>query len=300
MKRVLFYALVAVVAGGSLAAEPTWAQKRGSDEGGRQKGDKEGRQGGKKGQKDSRRGKAKKSSPLQQITQAMQQELNLSEEQIDQIRTIIQEFKSSGDDGDRESSKGERQEMASRLRELQDEARKANKDGDRERARELMQESRELMRESRGSSDKAELDPKMFDAIAKVLDDNQRPKFRRIVERHARKEKGDPGAAYLALLQGLNLTDEQGPAIARFYKTYLDDLKKVDQGDRQAAKQVQHSFEEAVRDQLTKEQQAALEQSLKNSKNKSRAGGKSGGKNRGREGKGQKGGKGAKGKPSQR
>lgn len=299
MKRVLFYALIAVIAGGSLAAEPTWAQKRGSDESGRQKDGKSGgkrdkkggQQGGKKSQKQSKRGQSKKSSPLQQITQAMQQELNMSEEQAGQIRKIIQEFKSTGNDGDREVSKSEREEMASRLRDLQQEAKKANRDGDRERARELMQEAHELMRGPKDSVDNVALDPKMFEAIAQVLDDKQRPKFRHIVERFSAKEKGDPGTRYLELLQGLNLSDDQGVEVARLYKQYNDDLKNVDRGDHKAVKKLQQDFQDAVMGQLTEQQQAGFEQALKKSKDKSRGGGKSGSQNRGAGGKGQKSGK---------
>ena len=310
MKRVLFYALIAVIAGGNLAAEPAWGQSRGSDEGGRQKDDKKGgkrgKQGGKKGdQKGAKKGdqgskqgkKSKNASSLSQIVRAMQQELNLTKEQGDQIREIFQDSRSSGKDGDRELSKGDREEMASRLRDLQSQAKKANADGDRERARDLMVERQELMREVKGSSDRESLDPKMFEAVAQVLNDKQRPKFWHIVERYSNKDKGESGAQYLEILQGLNLSDEQGGEVARLYKRYTDDLKNVDESDRKMIKQVQRTFQDAIMDQLSEEQRGefvqALKESAKKSKEPKRGGGKSGGK-------GQKGGKGGKEKKSGR
>ncbi len=239
MKRVLLYALMTLLAGAHLPAQPAWAQKRGYD------GD--GREGGNRA---SRQAESELERRYGEFSKSMGWELKTGQELAEQIHQIIRQFRPERNTG------GHDEEINAQIRELRAELRKANKADDRERAGEFRKQMRKLERKANQSSQ--DLDPEMFYAIADVLSEPLLTDFWQIAERFTDEERIHSGAQDLELLDGLKLTEEQGVAISLHYKTYLDEVRNADHGSRDSLKAVQTRFRARLMEELNEGQQAAF------------------------------------------
>ena len=269
MTRAFLYGLMIVAAGGSLIAQPVRAQ---TDEPGSE-GEEPGRvrpKTGKKVRGDAavyRLSQSKTDKLFQDFSKAMQWELKTNREQTEQIKQIIKQFKAeAGDNNGSRNKTGqpelteEEEKEAARVLEIREAAKTAITTGDRDLARKLM---KQLPKRERGLKDTAdELDPRMFYAIDEVLAEPIRTQFWKIVTRFTSKARVNPGALYLDLLKGFDLSREQAAAISLHYRTYMEEIRKANKEDRDAHRAVQSTFQNDLLAELSEEQRQAFERAL--------------------------------------
>ncbi len=238
MKRVLWYALITLLAGAHLSAQPAWAQKRGYDGDGREV-------------EVATRDKTPLYLRYAEFSKAMAWELKTGKERSEQIHQILMQFRRKA-----ETAADQDKAIEAQIRSLRTEMRKTNKADNRERAEELRDRIRELERKA------TPMNPEMFYAIAEVLSEPLLTDFWQIADRFTGEGKIHSGARYLEVLAGLKLTEAQGVAISLHYKTYLAEMWNADNGSPDSLKAVQTSFLDRLLEELTKEQQAAFQEAM--------------------------------------
>ncbi|MCH7719945.1 MAG: hypothetical protein IH988_02995 [Planctomycetes bacterium] len=239
MKPVTLYVLTAVLVWANLQAQPAWAQKRGYDGDGRERGEVT---------------PAKEKSKLEQryaeFSKAMAWELKTGKEQSDQIQIILKQFRPQRD------SVGHDAALNAQTRDLRAAFRRANKSNDRQGAAELRYQISELERKANP------LATEMFYAIADVLVEPLLTDYWRIASRFTDSGKIITGALYIELLDGLELTEEQGVSISLHYKTYLGEMRQADNDSPDLREAVEASFLSRLLDELNEKQQATFKNAL--------------------------------------
>jgi len=234
MNKALFYALMALVGGALLPAQTAWAQKRGDDGEGRERGEKPPSQN-----------KSKLEQRYGEFAKAMAWELKTGKVQAEQIDEIIREFRRQADTTDRAT-------LQAQIRELRAEARRANNSGDSERAQTLRRQMAELARST------SNVDPRMIYAIADVLSEPLLTDFWQIAGRFIGDGEIHPGALQVELLGGLDLTQDQAIAISRHYKVYLDEMRQPEHESSDSRTAVLTRFQDRLMEELNEEQRRAF------------------------------------------
>ncbi len=270
MTRAFLYGLMIVAVGGSLMAQSVRAQTNdpGLDE---EPPDRVRRNKDNKTRGDAayaKLGQSKTEKMFQDFSKAMQWELKTSRDHTEQIKQIMKQFREEAEASKAADKQKGQEELtkpgepgAKKILEMREEAKKAIMKGDRDLARSIIQE---LPKRARGFKDTIEeLDPRMFYAIDAVLDEPIRTQFWQIVSRFADKSRVNPGAIYLDLLRGVNLSSDQGVAISLHYRDYTEAMRTADKDDSDLLKEVQGTFQNDLLAELNEKQQQKFNRALK-------------------------------------
>jgi len=240
-------------------APSTFAQEKGSGRAGKPKAPPAGRAKDEPAGRGASHGQGGESA-RKSLGQAMQDELNLTDKQRDEIKKL---FKEQLDKRNQETHGNENAELKKELEEVQGQIRKARKANDKPKLASALHKMKELRQEAEESW--GFIDKELLDNIAKVLDEKQREKFWAIVDRL--DDKGHAGVAgkYREALKGVDLDKDQAAALEKILKDFEDQADKMnkDKKDPEAAKALVSKLRDEIMAKLDEKQQAALKEAFK-------------------------------------
>jgi len=196
---------------------------------------------------------------LDQLFPAMEEKLELTAEQKEDIQHLIQEHRQKAQEAQasREAELNEQREM---MRQLLQERMEAREAGDKEREKEILDKLREL----RPGNVTQELEDELVKNISEVLDEQQREQFLVIVHRmrypaeDPARLRTNPSLLRRAVMR-LGLDESQRAEIEELFQGYWTQMRDDQPQDQQARDEMALRFYEQVMQVLTKEQKAELE-----------------------------------------
>jgi len=199
---------------------------------------------------------------VRELRRAIRKELDLSEEQNEQIRQILKDYEEQQKQMLRKVREVHESQALQDLRREMEQARQAR---DYEKIRELMAKRKQLMGQFHPFAARQEL----LESIRRVLTDEQKAKFRRILERlaprRARPDRPDPRHHPRLLRQALekiSLDDAQRTEIEALFHRFAEERKTLGRVDPKTQRAKSEQLYQDVVNLLSDEQKQALERSV--------------------------------------